>query len=373
MKNKKICILTSVHPALDIRIFYKEAKTLVKAGYDVTLVAQHDKNETIDGIKIIALPKPKNRWERFFKLDRLTFKLASQQKAEIYHFHDPELIPWAVKLKKRTGAKIIYDVHENVPKQILDKEWIPKILRKIISTLFDFYEKRRAKNFDFIITVGEDMNERLKKVNSNVKTVKNFPDLEKFKNMERKTQEVNNNKVFNLIYIGGITKIRGITQLVRAMEYLPENVKLVLLGKFSPEGYKEEIRNLEGWSKVEFLGWIPFKDVADHLIKADIGLACLHPLKRYQVALPTKLFEYMAASLPVVASNFPLWREIIEGNGCGICVNPLEPKEIAKAVEYLIEHPKEAKEMGENGRRTVLEKYNWEAESKKLLNIYKEL
>ena len=367
---KKVCILTSVHPALDTRIFYKEAKTLVEAGYDVTLIAQHDKDETIDGIKIIALPKPKNRFFRIFFLTRKVYKLALEQKADIYHFHDPELLPWALKLKKQTRAKIIYDVHEDVPKQILSKYWIPKILRKFISVFFDIYERKKIKNFDFIITVGDDVKEKFKKINPNTETVKNFPILDCFKNINTKpfTKDT-----FTLIYTGGLTKIRGIEEIVRALEFLPDNVQLILLGKFVPSDFEQRIKSLNGFKKVKYFGQVLFEKVFNYLSQADIGIISYLPVPNNIDSNPNKLFEYMAAGLPVIASNFPLWKEIVEGNKSGICVDPLNPKEIAKAVEYLIEHPDEAKKMGENGRKAVLEKYNWGNESKKLLKIYEEL
>ncbi len=368
-KYKKICILTSVHSAFDIRIFHKEAKSLSKAGYDVTLVAPYKKDIIIEGVKIVSIPKVRMRY-RLLGVNRKLYKKALNQKADVYHFHDPELIPWVVKLKKKTRARVIYDVHEDYPKQILSKYWIPKILRKIISIFINFYEKRMVKNFDYVITVGEEIEERFRKNNSNVETIKNFPDVEKFRNIKK---EKNNESIFNLIYIGGISKVRGINQLVQAMEYLPKEVKLTLFGKFSPEEYKEEVKKIKGFEKTEYLGWISFDKMPYQLFKSDIGVICFLPEPNHINSCPNKLFEYMVAELPVIASNFPSWKEIVEGNNCGICVNPLEPEEIAKAVKYLIRHPKEAKKMGENGRKAVLEKYNWENESKKLLNIYSSL
>ena len=86
--------------------------------------------------------------------------------------------------------------------------------------------------------------------------------------------------------------------------------------------------------------------------------------------MPNKLFDYMLMSLPVVVSNFPLYRDVVQTHQCGLTVDPARPQEIARAIVYLIEHPREAQQMGANGRRAVLEKYNWEKESQKLLQIY---
>lgn len=369
---KKICHLTSVHPVFDTRIFHKEIKTLARAGYDVTLIAQHNKNEIIDGIKIVALPKPKNRFERFIKLDYLLYKKALQQKTDIYHFHDPELIPWVLKLKKKTGAKIIYDVHEDIAKQILSKDWILKILRKIISYLFNFFEKKIARKFDFLIVASKHIlyNFKKEKIN-NIELIANYPIIKYFV----KNEAISNKKnITSIIYIGDIIEIKGIKIIIESLAFIKTPIKLILIGKFYNKQFEKQIKNLSLWkNNVEYLGEIPINQAAKKLEIADIGIVCIYPIKRHMKLFPVKLFEYMAARLPIVASNFPLWEEIIEKNNCGISVNPLKSKEIAMAIEYLIEHPEKAKKMGENGRNAVLEKYNWENESKKLLEIYKNL
>ncbi|MFC1983041.1 glycosyltransferase [Chloroflexota bacterium] len=174
------------------------------------------------------------------------------------------------------------------------------------------------------------------------------------------------------MYAGALTEERGISEIVQAMEYVnaSKDVKLVLYGKFVPEPYENEVRRLKGFERAEYRGWIEPEHVWGKMAQATVGIVCLRPVGRYTLGMPTKLFEYMAAGLSVIASNFSLWREIVEGNNCGLTVNPLNPREIARAVEYLIEHPDEARKMGENSRKAVVEKYNWETESKKLLALY---
>jgi len=368
---KKICHITTAHPPITTRIFYKELKTLAGAGYDVTIIAPHTKKETIGGIKIVPLTRSRSRFYRIFFLTRKAYKLAIKEKAAVYHFHDPELLPWVIRLKKKTGAKIIYDVHEDYPRQILAKKWIPSILRGSMARFFNFYEKRAAKKLDFIITVGEDVQERLRTANPKIDTVKNFSLTENF-NIKRK--QAKKNGVFNLIYVGGLAEARGITQIVQAMEHLSDNVRLMLLGKFFSDTYEETVKSLKGFKKAKHFGKIPFERIPDYLFQAHIGIICLWPTESYYRSVePTKLFEYMSAGLPIIASNFPSWQKIVEENKCGICVDPLKPKEIAGAVERLIRHPEEMKRMGENSRKLVMEKYNWQGEGKKLLAIYEKL
>ena len=225
---------------------------------------------------------------------------------------------------------------------------------------------------DFIIVVGEEVKERIRKVNPNTETIKNFPILKNFEEINKK-KERKINGIFNIIYAGGLTKIRGITQIVKAMEYLSDNVRLKLLGDFSPKSYKETVKNLKGFRKVDYLGKVDFKKVPYYYNLSGMGIICFLPEPNHINSVPNKLFEYMAAGLPIAASNFPLWKKIVGRNNCGICVDSLKPKEIAGAIKYLRDNPKKAKEMGENGRRTVLEKYNWKNEGKKLLSIYEKL
>ncbi len=368
---KKICILTSVHSPFDIRIFYKEAKTLSNTGYDITLISQHDKNETVDGIKIIALLKPRNRFFRIFVTTWKIFKLALKQKASIYHFHDPELILVGLLLKFFTGAKVIYDVHEDVAKQILSKYWIPKISRKLVANIFDKYEKWAAKKMDYIITATPDIKNNFKQ--NKIIDIKNYPIISSFQKIKK--ENFHSKKYTELIYVGGLSKERGIKKIIQSLKYInPKyNLKLKIIGNFSNKKFEEEIKRMAEWKKINFLGFLPQKQAYQYMCNADLGLVCIQPLPRYVVSLPVKMFEYMMAGLPIIASNFPLWRKIIEENNCGICVNPLKLKEIAKTIEYLIEHPEETKKMKKNGRKAILKKYNWENESKKLIKIYKNL
>ncbi|MBL7053957.1 glycosyltransferase family 4 protein [Patescibacteria group bacterium] len=368
----KICILTSVHPLLDTRIFYKQTKTLVNSGYNVTLIAQHNKNETIDKIKIIAIPKSRNRIKRFLKLDYLTYRKALKQKADIYHFHDPELLPWMLKLKKKTEAKIIYDVHEDVTKQILSKHWIPKIFRKIISNLFNLFEKWVSKKLDYIITATPNIKSNFKQ--NNVIDIKNYPILSLFPKEEKK-KEANSKKYIELIYVGGLSKERGIKKIIKSLKYINSkyNVKLTLIGKFSEKKFEEEIKSMAEWNSINFLGFLPQKKAYQHMNNANIGLICFLPEPNHINAIPNKIFEYMINKLPIIASDFPLWKEIIEKNDCGFCVDPKKPKKIAETIEHFIKHPEQAKQMRENGQKAILKRYNWEKESKKLLKVYKKL
>jgi len=367
MKYNNIFHITSVHSAFDVRIFHKECKTLSENGYDVTIIAQHDKDETIERIKIIALPKVKNRLERFLILNVIAFWKVLKQRADVYHLHDPELIFLGFILRL-LGGKVVYDVHEDVPRQIFSKYWIPKIFRSIVSRLIELTEYFSAQVFNGIVCATPQIARRF----PSTKTVliQNFPMKDELSTEKGYPYELRPPLVG---YIGGISGIRGIFEIIKAIDLIPDefNIRLVLAGIFDPPEIENEVRLLQGWKKVEFLGWISRRIVKEILEKIRLGLVLFHPVPNHINSWPNKLFEYISAGIPVVASNFPLWIEIIKENDCGICVDPRSPDEIATAIEYLVTHPEEAKRKGENGRKAVLEKYNWENEAKKLINFYK--
>lgn len=365
MADKVVCILTSVHSPFDVRIFHKEAKTLNENGYKVLLIAQHHKEEIVDGIHVIPLPVPHNRFERITKTVWKLFKLALKERAEVYHFHDPELIPIGLLLK-RQRKRVIYDVHEDVPRQNLSKPYIPDMLRKPISVMIGGLEAFSARRFDGVVTATPSINRRFLELGANAVSVNNYPlasELYPAENQwERREKAV--------CYVGGIAGIRGAFEMVEAIgktEY-----KLLLAGDFEP-GFEGKLERMPGWRQVKALGFVGRDSVRATMARSMGGLVLYHPEPNHISAQPNKLFEYMAASLPVIASNFPLWKEIVEGTECGICVNPLNPEEITGAIRWIIEHPIEAQEMGENGRRAVLQKYNWDKEAKKLLAVYDSL
>jgi len=328
----------------------------------------------VNGVKMIFLPKPKNRFSRILFLTREAYKIALEEKADIYHFHDPEFLYWAVKLKQKTGAKVIYDVHEDFPQQILSKPWIPKIFRKLIATIFNFYEKRKVKQLDFIIVALPKVKESFQKTGiNNIETITNYPLLEYFAQVTSNQRVATSNQRIKLIYVGGLTRIRGTIEIIKSLEFIKSDVKLILLGKFQEKDLENKLKKMPEWEKVEFKGWLPQKETYQNMMDADIGLICFLPTPNNINSMPNKLFEYMAARLPIIASDFPLWKEIIREDNCGLTVNPQEPREIAKTIDHLIEHPEEARIMGENGRRAVFKKYNWEKESQKLIKIYQQL
>ena len=124
---------------------------------------------------------------------------------------------------------------------------------------------------------------------------------------------------------------------------------------------------------IRFIGRITRKEVNELYGSARAGIVIYQPAENHFEAQPIKLYEYMAAGLPVIASDFPLWKKIVEEAKCGICVNPEDPKAVRDACLEMLNNPEKAQEMGKAGRKTVIDKYSWEKEEKKLIALYKEL
>lgn len=363
---KKVCHLTSVHPRYDTRIFVKECGSLAKNGYEVSLVVADGKGgETKNNIKIFDVGKQHSRIKRIIKTPNLVLKKALNIDAEIYHFHDPELLKIGIKLIKK-GKKVIYDVHEDVPRQILSKPYIKQFLRPFISKTFEKYENKKASKFSFIVTATDFIENRFLKINKNSKAIKNYPIISELKiDIDWRQKE---NKV---CYIGAFSEVRGIKEIVKAME--KSTYRLNLAGIFASEDFKKQIQNLKSWDKADYHGFVDRNEVKSILSKSKAGLVTLYPTVNYKDALPVKMFEYMLAGIPVISSDIPLWKEIVENENCGICVNPYNPKEIAEAIDKLIENDQLAQELGNNGKKAVEEKYNWKTQELDLIKIYNEL
>ena len=363
----KICHLTTVHPRYDVRIFIKECKSLAKRYDDVNLIVADGKgNENSDGINIFDVGKPNGRLQRILKFPRKAYKKAIAIDADIYHFHDSELLSTGVKLAKK-GKTVIYDSHEDLPRQILTKSWIPKFLRKTVSRMSERMENRKVRRLSAVVTATPHIEERFKKVtNAPVKNINNYPDLD-----DITFNPSWENKENAVCYVGGLFYTRGIHEMVAAIG--ATSSKLFLAGKFSPESLIDEMKNKKGWENVDFLGYLDRKNINEVLQKSIAGLIILHPMPSYLDSLPVKMFEYMAAGIPVICSDFAFWKEIVEKNECGVCVNPFDTDAIAKEISRLCNDKDTAKRIGENGRKAVEEKYNWSTQENELCALYSKL
>lgn len=367
----KVAHLTSVHIPLDIRIFHKECKTLAKAGYEVVLIVPHEQpggSGVVDGVQIRAILKPRNRQSRMTRTIWSVYRHALRENADIYHFHDPELIVVGFLLK--LGRKrVIYDAHEDLPRQILSKHWIPARLRTVVSRGAEAVEAGGAVVWDGIVAATPTIARRFPRKKTAL--VQNFPVPDE---LMPATSSPYRDRPLLVAYVGKIERIRGAKEMVDAMAALPASIEvnLAMAGVFEPTTLETELRQREGWRRIQPMGWLTRPEVGGLLERARIGLVLLHPAGNYIDAQPNKLFEYMAAGIPVVASDFPRWRSLIQDVSCGLLVDPLDPSAIAGAIQWLLEHEEEAEAMGRRGQVAIRSTYNWDAEGERLIRLYQD-
>ncbi|MCX6273403.1 MAG: glycosyltransferase [Bacteroidetes bacterium] len=365
MKNK-VCHITTVHPTMDDRIFYKECVALAAAGFEVTLIGPDCENTVIQGVKIVSLPRFTSRLARFIKGNYLAFTYGARSGCSLVHFHDPELMPSAV-LMRLSGKKVIYDVHENISQQIRYKPWLkPPWLRLVVSWLTRQMEQFCCLFFQGIVTATEDISLQFNPLKTVV--VRNFPLMNWVDAI--KTNPSGSEKTC-LVYAGGLTRIRGIKEIIEAVGRVNEPLELWLMGDFESEDYMKECASISGWEKVKYLGMLPLKQVYENIARADIGFAMLYPAVNYLRSLPVKAFEYMAFGKPMIMSDFPYWQEVF--GSAALFASPENVEDIAEKIRILLYDKPLRQRLGEHGRKIIQQEFSWEAEKNKLTGLYSRL
>lgn len=315
----------------------------------------------------LKFPPQASRLRRVFLSSWRVFARVRKSGARICHFHDPELIPVGIVLSLM-GRKVIYDVHEDMPRQILNKEWLASWLRRPIAALTGIIEWVATRIFfSGVVAATPPIAQRFPP--SITTTVQNFPQI-KAPTANASVRPLKE-RPDCAIYVGSINEHRGVRELIQSL-HLRKNPhsSMILCGKFSNPELEAECRALPAWNRVDFRGWQSREQVQQALLEAKVGLVTLKPTPNYFESYPIKLFEYMAMGIPVVASDFPIWRDIVEKAGSGLLVDPNSPREIASAMDWLMEHPDEAAQMGANGQKAIAENYTWAGEEVKLLALY---
>lgn len=371
----KVCHLSSAHAPNDTRIFHKQCASLAKAGYQVSFVVKAKDAQSVGcttqkGVQVIQVPvDSSSRFKRMLFGAKAVYQKALEVDADIYEFHDPELLPYGLKLAKK-GKKVIFDSHEDYPTQIMEKEWIPAILRRMISSAYRAYETHVVKQLDAVlfpctkngINIFENRAKR-------VVILSNAVMLEEMTPPQQEVQKPGD----TICCTGSLTYQRGITHLIRAAHQA--GVKLILAGQYSSEEYRRELEAMPEYSCVEYLGYIGRQELAQVYARSSIGMSTILNVGQYASLdnFPTKVYEYMAAGLPVIVSDYPFMRRSVQQDDFGTAVDPADVQAVAQAIGAILSDPQRAQQMGENGRQAVLQKYNWDIELKKLLELYDSL
>lgn len=364
----KVCHLSSVHRVNDIRIYHKECATLAEAGFDVTLIGVAA-DVTDKGVNVIKLPDEGSRMQRFVSRGRVVFQKAVEVEAQVYHFHDPELLPFGLMLKRRTGAKVIFDSHECFREDVIAKHWIPKSLRVLVGRTVGAIEDYVVGRIDRVIAATPHIAETFEQHAKSVVTINNYPIGSEFSARPQASIQKRN----AICYVGALTFVRGLIPLLDSLSFVSPDVEVHIAGTFASNAIEKAMKQHPNWSRVTFHGQVGRPEISRIFEQSFAGMVTLLSAPNHIHSKPIKMFEYMSAGMPVICSHFPLWRSVIEDGGCGLVVDPEDPRAIAAAIEHLRLNPKLGHQMAERGAQLVRDRYNWEHEGRRLVESYDEL
>lgn len=369
----RVCVITSAHPPYDTRIFHREAKAARDAGCDVLLLAPGAPPGPVDGIRFSNLPPRGGRWARPFRWPVLYVK-ARRSRADIYHLHDPELLPWGLLLKWTTGAAVVYDSHEYLRENVSTKHWIPRALRVPLAWAADRVEKWIAGRLDAVVAVTEDMAERFRRVQPEVITLRNLPPSQEIAEPAGGREKV-------VMYAGLINRDRGLNLLKETATLVHEqhpDARFEIYGPVEWHGIPESTVRMsaEDWAKigVYFKGTVPYEEVGDTIARGMIGWLPRSPDEPNNLlAWPNKLVEYMAAGLAIVASDLPTQAAVVAESDTGVAVSADSATSHADAIRRLLNDDALWRRYSTNGKLAAKTRYTWSTEAFKLHTVYRKL
>ena len=371
----KIIHITSVHSLFDVRIFHKQALSLYKSGHEVHLiVASNEEYSGIySGVVVHVVAKNNNKYFRFFSTGLSIFLKSLSIKGDIFHFHDPELIPWFLLLKS-FRRRVVMDVHENYVNQILGKKWMPKLFRILFSKLVYFFEYLAVNTFEGVITTDSELTKSFKNLSNKttIITANNFPSIDA--DILAANFSINKYKKNIVLSLGGVSKARCADILIQALPCI-ENIKYKIFmgGHENDQSLLQALKNSKEWHNVNFIGSVPFKDMSNLLIESSMSINMYADLPNHYGNRSNRLFEAMSAGLPVIVSDFGETASFVRKYNCGIAVNPVNPIDVSTAIVKLLSDPEYAMKLGLNGRSVVLKSYTWDKEFDKIIRLYEEI
>lgn len=357
--TRRIAHVSTAHPVGDNRILRKECRALADAGADVTLIAVAEHDDDLDGVRLAALPRRSGRVGRMLGGPIDAWRRLAREQPDVVHGHDPELLPLLMVWKLRhPNTTVIFDSHEDLPRQVMGKAYIPARLRPVVATLVKGLESVAERRLDLIVAATPAIAQKF--TPERTLLVQNFPWLSDYPTpVDMPAGRL------TLCYVGGISHGRGIVEMVQAVRSVGDGVRLVLAGPITPQA--QALLDASSDLPIEYVGQMPGEDIPQLLAASSVGLALLHPLPNYLESQATKIFEYMASGRAFIASDFPAWRAMFERFDCGLFVNPLDPDAVADAVRELAGDPERAAAMGMAGRRAMQDHFTFEHEGRRLV------
>jgi glycosyltransferase involved in cell wall biosynthesis len=371
-----ICHITTVHPAKDARIFYRMCRGLAAKKIAVVLIAPGS-----------FAPEPylrPSRWnDNLSQATRpqragIALKAALAENAHVYHFHDPELIPMALVLKILKPANaVIYDVHEDYPSMMRDKYWLPQWLRPSAALAARLANRLAGRFLSGIVVADRGVaGDFMRTAPGKILLHYNFPSLDLFAQPGGTPPR----PTADLVYLGGLSERAGIFVLLDALEILAASgikptVRLA--------GYTDGANGLatidaalrkRGLSdQVEFNGRLAHTQVPGWLRAGRIGLVMLQAVPKFMKNIPSKMFEYWACGLPVLASDLPPIRQFLVEGENGYLFAPASASQLAERIAYLLSHPERCRSLGSAGQRLVETQWNNDSQIAQLVDFYERL
>ena len=359
----QIVHFSTVHPPYDVRIFSKECTSLAKAGFSVTLLAPGDgSTRLVDGVTCRTLKIPQSRALRMTVGQLRMMAALFTLRADLFHFHDPELMPAALALRLM-GRRVVFDSHEHIAKDLGEKPWLSGLGKRVAGMCGRALEWVAACSMSGIVITTPGMQRAYAR--GRTVLVRNLPKLEEFRELPAWEQ-----RRPMACYVGLVTEFRGSRQIARLATRT--SAAIVVAGRL-PDGERRKLQRESGWRLVEYRGVLDRGQIVSLLGEAQIGLAILLPMSNFDDSIPTKVLEYLAAGIPVIASDFASWQALTHGFDCVTFVDPLDEEALARSVNALLRNPAQMQVMGRLGRELVLKRFVWEREFEALLSFYSNL
>ena len=373
--SKRVCILTTVHNCNDNRVYYKEVLSLKSLGYDVVYAVKEISDEIDKTIETVVIPQPKGTIRRFFGFYK-AYRVAKKLGCEIVHFQDAELIPTGLLLKRFTKIKVIYDVHEDYPAQMLTKFYIKSMwVRKMLNRIMTFLEKRAGKRFDAIITADASVYTHFPPEKTTI--LYNFPSVKLMTQADENTGDVE--KKYDIIFPGSMAMFTAklFLDVMLEAKNRGREIKCILISPFHFDGGKDWViqtaKEYGVYDNLTLMDRIPPYEVPYFMKATRLGLIPLPDTLKMRANIPTKMFEYMFFKLPVLTSDLPPCGKFMRKDDFGYLIKYDDVKAYTDIILNLLEHPELIEKLGNTGRELVLTKYNWETEENKLAAVYSKL
>ncbi len=383
----RICILSVIHEPFDKRVYHKIGLSLATSGHEITYICPPPTQGNIpplqDGkdsrVIRFVLTKTAGSLPRRFLAALNLIRLGRRERAEVYLAPEPESWAAALMVKLLCGGKVVLDMHEHIPSEFA--KFFPRALRGFIQAVTLRAMRIMARFTDLIVLTRESFEEPWKGLGVPRLTVINTNHLQP---MCPEVPEALRARFAGhpvIIHQGIFGETRGSYQLLDAVKLLVRdfpNLRCIVLGEYiygSLEAYRTRVHELGLDESMVFNPPVPFDAVSGYISVAQVGLILFQPGQiNHTLAMPHKLFDYMREARPVVAPDFAVEvGRIVKEADCGILVDVTRPELIAKAVSLLLKNPEEAARLGQNGRRLIEEKYNWQREEAVLLEAFARL